>query len=418
METSLTEDVSKNGKEKSKLKIHIILFVILGLVIVGLIVGILVMKKEHKTKEIQFDYFGTIEVPSHYWEYFGEIQTNISYAKNNMIENTFGIEGENYNSENFNVNDGKNYIANDKNVYDLFIPHSAKLKADTSEIQGVFLFIHGGAWIQGDKKDMYELCEIYAERGYVTTSMDYSLLNQYNDTNIFRILDEITFCLDSIKQKLGELGLNNLRFAIGGHSAGAHLSLLYTYLIKNKHNIKFVIDIEGPISLDKKNYYILKTNDTLPDLKLSTVEKALKEGKFTNNNYITDVLILQLMNYFTGQKYNEKDLSEMLDKNKLIIENNPKYKELYNSIKNSFPIDIEDKNKIPTLCFYGGYDFIIGIPQYPYLKEKADRDNKILELVYGRYTGHEFINLSFESSIKACRLFDLKVLEYAKKYFI
>ena len=59
--------------------------------------------------------------------------------------------------------------------------------------------------------------------------MNYTLLvKKYNEYNIFRILDEITSCIDNIKTELKNEGFdeNKLELALGGASSGAHLSLL------------------------------------------------------------------------------------------------------------------------------------------------------------------------------------------------
>ena len=70
---------------------------------------------------------------------------------------------------------------------------------------------------------------------YITSTMGYTLLSgDYEHYNIYRILDEITACIESIKEELIKLGFNSdkLEIAIGGISAGAHIALLYGYSIK------------------------------------------------------------------------------------------------------------------------------------------------------------------------------------------
>ena len=73
--------------------------------------------------------------------------------------------------------------------------------------------------------------------------LDEDISEEYN---IYKILDEITTAMKSIKNELKKEGFNEdkLEVAIGGHSAGAHLSLLYSYKIKNPPiPIKFVINL-------------------------------------------------------------------------------------------------------------------------------------------------------------------------------
>ena len=147
---------------------------------------------------------------------------NIPYDTNNIINNTFKKDDINYKEEIGNVNDGKDYQKNERNVYDLYVPYSSLKRKD--KYNGIILFVHGGAWILGQKGDIEYLASRYAKYGYITATLNYTLLiNKYKEHNIFRILDEITACINSIKLKLKEEGFdeNKLELAIGGISAGA-----------------------------------------------------------------------------------------------------------------------------------------------------------------------------------------------------
>ena len=67
---------------------------------------------------------------------------------------------------------------------------------------------------------------------------------------MFRIIDEITSTIKGIKIFLKKKGFdeNKLEMAKGGTSAGAHLSLLYSYMIKNPPiPIKFIYNMVGPV---------------------------------------------------------------------------------------------------------------------------------------------------------------------------
>ena len=83
--------------------------------------------------------------------------------------------------------------------------------------------------------------------GYITETMSYTFLNgNYKDYNIYRNMDEITACIQSIEEQLKDKGFKKekLAIAIAGYSAGAHLTLLYTYLMTNSPiEIKFAINI-------------------------------------------------------------------------------------------------------------------------------------------------------------------------------
>ena len=72
------------------------------------------------------------------------------------------------------------------------------------------------------------------------------------------------------------------------------------------------------------------------------------------------------MNAFLGLKYKDEEILEMVE-NGNIKENNPKYQEMFNIVKNAFPVNFVNVNTIPTLCEYGGKDYVVGIVHYSYL---------------------------------------------------
>ena len=130
-----------------------------------------------------------------------------------------------------------------------------------------------------------------------------------------------------------------------------------------------------------------------------------------------DTILLQYMNAFIGERYKSQELEEMLNDNKTINYSNEKFKALYNSVKYSFPVSIKDKNNIPTLCLYSGNDDIVAVVAYAYLKDKADKDNKHIDLIYSKYADHNFMNFNMTNSIESLRKLNVKIIEYAKTYF-
>lgn len=59
------------------------------------------------------------------------------------------------------------YGTAERNVFDLYIPFH-KEKHDSV---GVMLFIHGGAWMGGEKEDMSYACRRYTKQGYITATI-------------------------------------------------------------------------------------------------------------------------------------------------------------------------------------------------------------------------------------------------------
>ena len=142
------------------------------------------------------------------------------------------------------------YGTHERQVVDLCIPD------DASGDLGMVLFIHGGAWIAGDKGS-YEGGMNYgaSSLGIATASTNYRYLSE--DVDILDILDDIDAALAKIKEKGAEVGANINKVLLTGDSAGAHLSLLYAYARKNTAPITpvAVVSNSGPTDLYDDNFY-------------------------------------------------------------------------------------------------------------------------------------------------------------------
>ena len=142
------------------------------------------------------------------------------------------------------------YGTHERQVVDLFIPDEA------SGDMGLVLFIHGGAWIAGDKES-YEGGMAYGATslGIATASVNYRYIS--DDVDLLDILDDINSALAVIKEKGNEVGVNINRVLLTGDSAGGHLSLLYAYARKNTAPITpvAVVSNSGPTDLYDDNFY-------------------------------------------------------------------------------------------------------------------------------------------------------------------
>ncbi|MBP5759905.1 MAG: hypothetical protein J6W90_00815, partial [Verrucomicrobia bacterium] len=86
------------------------------------------------------------------------------------------------------------YGTKKKERFDLYLPATL----DTNKTHAVMLFIHGGAWIVGQRTDMDYVCKRYAKEGYITATMSYTLLKHLTrptpGVNLTTMLDEIEAC--------------------------------------------------------------------------------------------------------------------------------------------------------------------------------------------------------------------------------
>ena len=142
------------------------------------------------------------------------------------------------------------YGTHERQVVDLCIPN------DASGDLGLVLFIHGGAWISGDKES-YDSGMNYgaSNLGIATASVNYRYIA--DDVDILDILDDIDAALAEIRKKGNNVGVNINKVLLTGDSAGGHLSLLYAYARKTTAPITpvAVVSNSGPTDLYDDNFY-------------------------------------------------------------------------------------------------------------------------------------------------------------------
>lgn len=142
------------------------------------------------------------------------------------------------------------YGTHERQIVDLCVPD------DASGDIGMVLFIHGGAWIAGDKESYTSGMNYGASSlGIATASLNYRYISE--DVDILDILDDIDAALAKVKQKGAEVGVNINKVLLTGDSAGGYLSLLYAYARKATAPITpvAVISNSGPTDLYDDNFY-------------------------------------------------------------------------------------------------------------------------------------------------------------------
>ncbi|HAY72256.1 MAG TPA: hypothetical protein DCY31_00105 [Ruminococcaceae bacterium] len=105
--------------------------------------------------------------------------------------------------------------------YDMFLPESK------GEVDVVFM-IHGGAWMMGDQTMFEQNAKNAAENGFVGVTVDYDKIT--NGATSADMVQEMYNAVADVKAKLAELGYTADKMVVAGHSAGAHIALLYSYL--------------------------------------------------------------------------------------------------------------------------------------------------------------------------------------------
>lgn len=157
----------------------------------------------------------------------------------------FGINTSSYNSfENIS------YGEESRQVLDLYLPK------ETDGSVGLILMIHGGAWIVGDKSTYTNTAKDIAENyGYAVATINYRYLSENVTMN--DILDDIESAVTKIKEIGSKNSVDINKMLLTGHSAGGHLSMLYSYSRAKNSAITpvAVVDFCGPTNFTDKNFF-------------------------------------------------------------------------------------------------------------------------------------------------------------------
>ena len=98
---------------------------------------------------------------------------------------------------------------------------------DTAKQRVLIIFVHGGSWTDGTKRQGQELCTRFAKKGYVAASIDYRLgiENPLNDKTrgeaVYRGVQDIKAAIRYARANATILKIDSTQIFLGGYSAGA-----------------------------------------------------------------------------------------------------------------------------------------------------------------------------------------------------
>lgn len=166
-----------------------------------------------------------------------------------------------------------------REIIDIYMPETKAKKLD------VLLVIHGGSWRFGNLTMFSNNCVSGAKAGFATVAVDYSMLQ--DKANALEMVDEIEASVAKAKSIIEQKGFRTGKLIVAGHSAGAHLSVLYGYtryktspipiafIVGNATPTDF-FDKNGSDDTDlEKNRYLL-TSALAGNLVLPFTKKAVK----------------------------------------------------------------------------------------------------------------------------------------------
>lgn len=107
---------------------------------------------------------------------------------------------------------------------DLYLP-----KSPTAKPTPAIVVIHGGGWVEGDKRELRELsiCGDLANHGYIVLAINYTLLKEGDPTTLWpRNLHECKTAVRWLRANAGAYGIDPERIGVLGESAGGQLATM------------------------------------------------------------------------------------------------------------------------------------------------------------------------------------------------
>jgi len=140
------------------------------------------------------------------------------------------------------------YGLKDRQRFDLFLSHQPLAH------RPLIVFVHGGAWLHGDKKDSHFIGDAFAKQGYDVVVMNYHLAPEH----IFPIyINDLHLLLNHLQQHADQLNVSTENLVLMGHSAGAFnvMSALYypQKAMIEREQIRAIIGLAGPYHFDYKD---------------------------------------------------------------------------------------------------------------------------------------------------------------------
>ncbi|MFO1022921.1 MAG: alpha/beta hydrolase [Planctomycetales bacterium] len=176
-------------------------------------------------------------------------------------------------------------------LLDLYKPKEKKAKP----VPGL-IFIHGGGWKAGSRKDYQVYTGYFADRGYVAATISYRLSKE---APYPAAVEDAKCAVRWMRKNAASLGVDPEKIVAIGGSAGGHLSMMLGYSADEKKlegnggnndvssHVNAIVDLYGPYDLTTEfgqkqgvvKDFLLKTYDEAPELwKEASPISHLKKG--------------------------------------------------------------------------------------------------------------------------------------------
>lgn len=234
------------------------------------------------------------------------------------------------------------YGNNSDQVFDLYLP------ANRDSATTTIILVHGGGWTSGDKVDMNGFKDFILDQmpTYAIVNINYRLADDNNQAYPMQIND-ITSVINYLEANESHYTISDT-IGFVGVSAGAHLSLLWSYAFDTDNQAKMVCSVVGPTNFTDPTYL-----------------------DNTNNPFFQEIL----------ETFSVDTSIEFLE------EVSP-----FHRATTSAP---------PTILFYGGEDPLIPTTQGTAMRDKLEELNVVNEFILYPDEGHGWVGLNlFDTSVK------------------
>jgi acetyl esterase len=112
-------------------------------------------------------------------------------------------------------------------LLDIFFPESSQLQGEKLPL---VIWVHGGGWVAGSKKDVQNYCKIIAHQGYLVVSVEYTLAPK---STYPKPLQQVMNAIQYLNQNQDNYPIDVDRMFLAGDSAGAQIVAQVAAIVSN-----------------------------------------------------------------------------------------------------------------------------------------------------------------------------------------
>ena len=133
-------------------------------------------------------------------------------------------------------------------IFDIYLPANRTIETK------IMILVHGGGWTSGDKSDMDAFKDIIRQDlpNIAIVNINYRLADLENQPYPMQI-DDITTIVNLLKTNQNDYVISS-DIGFLGTSAGAHLSMLWSYTFDTENDVQMVASVVGPTNFTDPAY--------------------------------------------------------------------------------------------------------------------------------------------------------------------